>query len=175
MACRSSERIRRRVITPQLVEDTLRAGQGLPATGRRAYPSPGGTYSVSLAWIGFRGNPAVGIATLQPDGTVGWEQQAMTLESGENLLRVSAFPAATAQGAFLLTGDLESVGQRYGERGYRYMLLEAGHIAQNLVLALSLQGIASCPIGAFDDQVANELLGHDKDSLNLPVYTIALP
>lgn len=173
---RSSERTRRRTITPQLVETTLRVAQGLPTVdGRRAYPSPGGTYSVSLAWIGFGTGAAMGIATLRPDGSITWTERGTAPDLGEQLLRVSAYPAATSQGAFMLTGDLGIVGARYGERGYRYMLLEAGHIAQNLILALALQGISSCPIGAFDDQVATDLLGDYVESLSLPIYAIALP
>ena len=50
---------------------------------------------------------------------------------------------------------------RYGERGYRYMLLDAGHVAQNLYLAAEAIDCGSCVIGAYDDDAVNQLLGID--------------
>lgn len=66
-----------------------------------------------------------------------------------------------AGAAFLLTGLVDRSFWKYGERTYRYMLLEAGHIAQNLCLAASSLGLGSCAVGAFDDQGLNQLLGID--------------
>jgi SagB-type dehydrogenase family enzyme len=50
---------------------------------------------------------------------------------------------------------------RYGERGYRYILLDAGHVCQNLYLAAESIGCGACAIGAFDDDIMNETLGLD--------------
>jgi len=50
---------------------------------------------------------------------------------------------------------------RYGERGYRYMFLDAGHVAQNLYLAAEGIECGTCVIGAYDDDAVNELLGID--------------
>ena len=50
---------------------------------------------------------------------------------------------------------------RYGERGYRYMFLDAGHVAQNLYLAAEGIGCGTCVIGAYDDDAVNRLLGID--------------
>jgi len=50
---------------------------------------------------------------------------------------------------------------RYGERGVRYLFLDAGHVCQNLYLAAESIGAGACAIGAFDDQRVNELLGLD--------------
>jgi len=52
---------------------------------------------------------------------------------------------------------------RYGERGYRYMHLDAGHVCQNLYLAASGVGCGVCAIGAFDDAAMNRLLGIDGE------------
>lgn len=50
---------------------------------------------------------------------------------------------------------------RYGERGYRYLFLDAGHICQNLYLAAEAIDCGVCAIGAFDDHKLNQLLGLD--------------
>ncbi|MGD2200613.1 MAG: SagB/ThcOx family dehydrogenase [Candidatus Bathyarchaeota archaeon] len=52
---------------------------------------------------------------------------------------------------------------RYGERGYRYMHLDAGHASQNLYLAAEAIGGGACAIGAFFDEALNEVLGLDGD------------
>ncbi len=44
---------------------------------------------------------------------------------------------------------------RYSTRGYRYMLMDAGHICQNLYLAAGAVNCGVCAIGAFDDAGLN--------------------
>jgi len=50
---------------------------------------------------------------------------------------------------------------RYGERGYRYIHLDAGHVIQNLYLCAEAIHSGVCAIGAFDDDQLNEILGVD--------------
>ena len=53
---------------------------------------------------------------------------------------------------------------RYSERGYRYLFLDAGHACQNLYLGAEAVGCGVCAIGAFDDEVVNQLLGIDGET-----------
>jgi SagB-type dehydrogenase family enzyme len=48
---------------------------------------------------------------------------------------------------------------RYGERGYRDLHLDAGHVCQNLYLAAETVGCGVCAIAAFDDDRMNGILG----------------
>ena len=48
---------------------------------------------------------------------------------------------------------------RYGERGYRDLHLDAGHVCQNLYLAAEATGCGTCAIAAFDDDDMNAILG----------------
>jgi SagB-type dehydrogenase family enzyme len=50
---------------------------------------------------------------------------------------------------------------KYGLRAYRFALLEAGHAAQNFVLAAAALGLAACPVGGFFDRKVDALLGID--------------
>lgn len=62
---------------------------------------------------------------------------------------------------------------KYGDRGYRYMLLEAGHAMQNLNLACPDVGLESCNIGGFFDQELAALLRMDIE-VETPLYACAL-
>ena len=63
--------------------------------------------------------------------------------------------------------------KKYGPRGYRYILLEAGHSAQNLCLAAEERGLATLCMGGFKDSMLNRCLG-----LSVPdegvVYSVAV-
>lgn len=60
----------------------------------------------------------------------------------------------------------------YGDFGYRLILLEAGHIAQNILLSATALGLHARPIAGLDEGAAGEVLGLDKSETVL--YAIAL-
>ena len=62
---------------------------------------------------------------------------------------------------FIWAAVAERMTWRYGERGYRYLHLDAGHVCQNLYLASQSVGCGTCAIAAFDDDLMNETLGLD--------------
>lgn len=50
---------------------------------------------------------------------------------------------------------------KYGERGYRFVLLEAGHVAQNALLACAGRGLAAVPVGGYFDRDLDRAVGLD--------------
>ncbi|MBN1287125.1 MAG: SagB/ThcOx family dehydrogenase [Anaerolineae bacterium] len=62
---------------------------------------------------------------------------------------------------FIWTAVPYRMAWRYGERGYRYLHLDAGHVCQNLYLAVQAVGCGACAIAAFDDAALNAVLGID--------------
>jgi SagB-type dehydrogenase family enzyme len=50
---------------------------------------------------------------------------------------------------WLLIGDGARAAAKYGERGVRFLLLEAGHVMQNLCLASTSVGLTTVPLGGF--------------------------
>jgi SagB-type dehydrogenase family enzyme len=50
---------------------------------------------------------------------------------------------------------------KYGQRGYRFVLLEAGHAAQNAMLAATALELGSVPVGGFYDAPLDHALGFD--------------
>lgn len=87
------------------------------------------------------------------------------------LRRAALFQGAVdrAPGAIVLAGDYEVTARRYGERGTdRYVHMDAGHAAQNVLLQAEALGLASVPIGAFTDGPVKRTLGIDLT----PLYII---
>lgn len=62
---------------------------------------------------------------------------------------------------FVWTAIFERSKWKYAQRAYRYIYLDAGHIAQNLALAATSIGLGTCQIGAFFDDEINQILGVD--------------
>jgi SagB-type dehydrogenase family enzyme len=66
-----------------------------------------------------------------------------------------------AAATFVLCAIFDRTRSKYGERGFRYVYIEAGHIVQNLCLEAVSLGLGSVPVGAFIDKDVNELVGVD--------------
>lgn len=64
---------------------------------------------------------------------------------------------------FIWTADIYRMTWRYGERGYRDIFLDAGHVCQNLYLSAQAIDSGVCAIGAFRDEEINDLLGIDGE------------
>ena len=67
--------------------------------------------------------------------------------------------------AFIWVAHAPRMTWRYGDRGYRYLHLDAGHICQNLYLASEAIACGACAIAAFDDDQLNAALRLDGDDL----------
>lgn len=68
---------------------------------------------------------------------------------------------ALAPIVILWTAIFERSRWKYKQRAYRYVYLDAGHMAENLVLASTAIGLGTCQIGAFYDDDINSLIGVD--------------
>jgi SagB-type dehydrogenase family enzyme len=74
---------------------------------------------------------------------------------------------------FIWVAVPERTAWRYGDRAYRYIFLDAGHVCQNLYLAAESIGCGVCAIDAFDDDLLNAAVGVDGETqLALYVGTV---
>jgi SagB-type dehydrogenase family enzyme len=101
------------------------------------------------------------------------------------LLRSGDFRAAVAEAAldqgflaeaavvFAWTAVFARSKWKYKERAYRYVYLDAGHIAQNVALAAVALGLGSCQIAALYDDEVNAVLGVDGKEESI-IYMTAL-
>jgi SagB-type dehydrogenase family enzyme len=79
---------------------------------------------------------------------------------------------AIAPVVFIWTGMFNRSKWKYAQRAYRYVYLDAGHIAQNLALAATSIACGSCQVGAFFDDEINSIVdldGKDESVIYLSV------
>lgn len=91
------------------------------------------------------------------------------------VVTASAFPAIVEQAGLLivLAGVFARTTDRYGARGYRFVLLEAGHAAQNVYLAAAALDLGAVALGGLDDALLDALLGLDG-ARSSTLYAIAV-
>ncbi len=68
---------------------------------------------------------------------------------------------AHAAAVVVFTAVFKRTVWKYRQRGYRYVYIEAGHMAQNLSLASISIGLGCCHAGALFDNEVNEIIGVD--------------
>ena len=68
---------------------------------------------------------------------------------------------ANAPVVFIWTAIFNRSKWKYGQRAYRYIFLDAGHIAENLALAATGMKLGSCHIGALFDEEINSIIEVD--------------
>jgi len=68
---------------------------------------------------------------------------------------------AAAAAVFIWTAVFERCKWKYGQRAYRYIYLDAGHIAENLALAAVSLNLGTCEIGALYDDHVNAIIDID--------------
>ncbi|HBE19637.1 MAG TPA: SagB-type dehydrogenase domain-containing protein [Cyanobacteria bacterium UBA11149] len=73
------------------------------------------------------------------------------------------------------TADLRKAVGKYGDRVYRYLHMDAGHLGQRLNLAAIYLGLGVSGIGGFFDDRVNEVLGIPPDEAVLYVTTLGRP
>jgi len=72
----------------------------------------------------------------------------------------------------VIAADLDRQNAKYGNRGYRYTVLEAGHSAQNIHLTAQELGIATLEFGGFRDRDLADVFGMSKNER--PMVAIAM-
>jgi len=143
------------------------AAQGRDAQSRyRTVPSAGATYPLELFVV-------------TGDGLFRYLPSKHALEKlTEQDLRAELASAAWGQefiGAAPLTlvfaAQFSRTTKHYGQRGVRYVYMEAGHAAQNVHLQAEALGLGSVAVGAFDDSSVSKALSLPNDLE--PIYMVA--
>lgn len=99
-------------------------------------------------------------------------------DHSERLGRIAFSPEvlAGAAGAVVMSGFFARSTFKYRKRAYRFVLLEAGHVCQNLVLTACSLGLGTVALGGFVDDDLNDMLGIDGlDESALYVVPFGMP
>jgi len=159
-------------LTTEQIATLLWAAQGITDTARgfRTAPSAGATYPLKTYLLTHQGvflyHPATHKITLVKKGD---KRVELTVACWGQVC-VGSAPAS-----IVLCAVPERTSQRYGERAMRYVWMEAGHAAQNILLEAVALDLGGVPIGAFNDKALAKLLDLDKSTIPLYVLPVGIP
>jgi SagB-type dehydrogenase family enzyme len=140
------------------------AAQGITASlGRRTAPSAGALYPLELYVL-----TADGVHHYLPGGH---RMAQLSVEDVRERVPAQGFVGAAAA-IFIVTAIFARTEPRYGDDAARFVYLEAGHVAQNLLLQATALGFGAVPVGAFDALRLTQLVGLPSD--HEPIYLIAV-
>lgn len=158
-------------LTIQQIGQLLWAAQGITSNnGFRTAPSAGALYPLEIYLI-------IGKVTDMPAGVYHYIPENHSLEKisdGDKRQELDA--AANNQESIkaaavdiVITANYTRTKNKYGERGERFVHLEAGHAAENVCLqSVSLQ-LGTVTIGAFDDSLVKKILNLTNED---PLYIL---
>lgn len=150
----------------------LWAAQGMTtSSGERTAPSAGATFPLEVYLVaGLVDGLEAGVYKYRPrshqlkkvtdgDKRAGLEKAAL----GQECVKQCA-------AAVVLASVYGRTTVEYGERGVRYVHMEAGHVGQNIHLQAASLNLGTVVVGAFDDDAVTRLLG--LTGTERPLYII---
>lgn len=154
-------------LSPEQVAQLCWAAQGITDTqeDKRTAPSAGALYPLSVLVV-----DQTGVYSYEPGPHALRQVIAGDLRGALQAAAHDQSCVGAAPLCLILIMDVARTANRYGSRAERYCLLEAGHVAQNVLLQATALGLAAVPVGAFDDHKVATLL-HLSAKLR-PVYLL---
>ncbi len=142
----------------------LWAAQGITEPGgyKRAAPSAGALYPMDV--YGVVGKQCIetlgpGVYHYNPGGhTLSLIQEG---DARRDIAEASLWQMWMAEGPLnlVITAEYSRINIKYGQRGVRYAMIEAGHIGQNIFLQCQAMGLEAGIVGAFDDLKVSQVMG----------------
>lgn len=142
-------------LTLEQISQLCWAGQGVTdrTSGFRGAPSAGALFPIELYVVG-------------PEGVDHYRPADHKLERHlpgdlrETVRQAALKQRALAEAAvcLVITAVQERTARKYGGRAERYCFMEAGHVAQNVLLQATALHLGAVPIGAFHDDAVAEVL-----------------
>ena len=144
---RSVRQFTGRQLTFEQIGQLAWAGQGItePEKGYRTAPSAGALYPITL----YFATPE-GLFVYHPDGHTLEENISNDIRSKLSMAAFKQQAVADAACDIIVAGSAKKLAAKYRSNARRYLLLEAGHIAQNIHLQAVGLGFGSGAVGAFD-------------------------
>jgi SagB-type dehydrogenase family enzyme len=167
MAGRRSQRdFLRKPLTLEQISQLAWAAQGQAPKGKyRTAPSAGATYPLELFVVTADGLFHYLAAEHSLEKLAGRDLRAGLAAAAWGQEFIAAAPLT-----LVFAAQFSRTTGRYGQRGLRYVYIEAGHAAQNVHLQAESLGLGSVAVGAFDDDTVRACLSL-PDYLE-PVYLV---
>lgn len=155
----------------------LWAAQGItdPREAKKAAPSGGALYPLDIYLVAGKGGVEgveEGVYHSVP------ENHSISLMTQGDRRKETALASlwqtwmSRAPVLFIITAEYRRITGKYGDRGIRYALIEAGHAGQNLFLQTEAPGLGAGIVGAFQDAEVSRIAGlppHHEPLLIIPV------
>jgi len=171
---RSGRRYADAPLTLAEVSQLLWAAQGVTdRKGLRTTPSAGALYPLeTYLLVGKAEGLPAGVYRYQPDqhGLVEiatGDRRAQLATAALSQAFISAAPVS-----IILTAVYARTTAKYGERGIRYVHMEAGHASQNIYLQATALNLSTVAIGAFYDQEVQKVL--ELQATEQPLYIMPI-
>ncbi|MBN2125788.1 MAG: SagB/ThcOx family dehydrogenase [Deltaproteobacteria bacterium] len=151
-------------LSPEQLAQLLWAAQGITEErGRkRAAPSGGALYPMDIyVLVGREGVEGVDAGVYHYDP--GDHALSMVAEGDRRQALARAALGQTwmaeAPVNFVIAAEYSRICIKYGDRGVRYAMIEAGHIGQNVFLQAQALGLSAGIVGAFRDRDVQKVMG----------------
>ncbi|MFJ7404641.1 MULTISPECIES: SagB/ThcOx family dehydrogenase [unclassified Lysinibacillus] len=134
-------------------------------------PSAGGLYPIEMYVLTSTSHYLKGTYHyLRSEAKLNYIRDAIEFDS---FLPINNSFVYSAPFVIVMTARMEEIINKYGARGYRYALLEAGHIGQNISRAImDNPDLGCCAIGGFYDDKLHSALNLPLDEVPLYLYCI---
>lgn len=155
----------------ETISQLLWAAQGVTSDGgARTSPSAGGLYPLELYLL-----TDDGVFHYLPHGHRLEQVYADDVQEAVAEAALGQEAVSDAAVVIVIAAVFERTEGKYGERAERYVQLEAGHCAQNVLLQAVALGLGAVPIGAFDDAELAAVLGFPAEVEPLYLLPIGHP
>lgn len=160
---RTVRAFRSRALDLNQLSQLLWAAHGITENSgfKRAAPSAGALYPMDVYVVVGQNSVAqieAGVYHYEPKGHFLALIAKSDLRGVVARASLSQMWMAKAPLSFIITGEYKRVTVKYGERGIRYALIEAGHMGQNLFLQAEALGLKAGIVGAFHDKELIEVM-----------------
>ncbi len=155
----------------------LWAAQGVTDDrGYRTAPSAGALYPLEIyVTAGDVMGLAPGIYHYQPEKHLLIQVTSGDRRADLQAAAINQTPVGDAPATVVITAIPDRTTTKYGERGLRYVDMEAGHASENIYLQVAATGLGTVTIGAFDDDGVREILGLPENETPLYLMPVGRP
>lgn len=160
-------------LTLQQISYLLWAAQGMRDSNHRVAPSAGATYPLEIYLvIGNVEKLLPGIYKYNPK-----EHELVKVlkkDKREELCDAALGQSSikNAPAVIIICAVYERTTAKYGERGERYVHMEAGHVAQNVYLQTTALNLGTVVLGAFDDNTVQKVISAKPEEK--PLYLMPI-
>jgi SagB-type dehydrogenase family enzyme len=173
---RSVRSFKPQALTLEQLSQLLWAAQGVTGVRLRTAPSAGALYPLEV-YVAVGNVEGLDAAVYRYDPTAHALSEVRKGDVRKSLSRAAYWQKSAGAGAIAIvfSAVYERTTGKYGERGIRYVHMEAGHAAQNVYLQAEALGLGTVVVGAFMESWVKRVLHMKGDERPLSIMPVGKP